>query len=351
MAVDRRLIRRVAEWVTAHPVTAWNNDWGETLQLYGLLQVGQVLSEPRYVDYVREWLLRRLAAGLEVLPAHQVLDGHHYRYGRQMQINGYCGSWGANLIVPHFHTEPQVAAFARRLADYILYEAARTAEGGLKHGGWIETYWVDTLYYSVPGLAMHAAWTGADIYRADAAKQLLCHAGVLQSPSGLFYHCCDQVRGWRSAVLWGRGNGWVLMSGVEWLSWAPPDDPWRVEVEQLMRSLIKALVPLQGKSGLWHTVLDDPSTYEEVSATAMFAFGLARAVQLGLVSPTVQGAVSRAVQALSAYVTSEGAVTGVSGGTDPGDPAHYRQVPVGTYPWGTGAWLLAMAEAIRAGRA
>jgi rhamnogalacturonyl hydrolase YesR len=39
------------------------------------------------------------------------------------------------------------------LCAYIMHDAERTSEGGLKHGGGRETYWLDTLYYSVPVLA------------------------------------------------------------------------------------------------------------------------------------------------------------------------------------------------------
>lgn len=34
----------------------------------------------------------------------------------------------------------------------------------------------------------------------------------------------------------------------------------------------------QSESGLWHTLLDDPSSYVESSATAGFAYGILKAV-------------------------------------------------------------------------
>jgi rhamnogalacturonyl hydrolase YesR len=55
----------------------------------------------------------------------------------------------------------------------------------------------------------------------------------------------------------------------------------------------------------------------------------------------------RAWQGLSQQVDAQGRVIGVSAGTIPGDKARYAARPLGTYPWGSGAFLLAavaMAE-------
>jgi hypothetical protein len=44
------------------------------------------------------------------------------------------------------------------------------------------------------------------------------------------------------------------------------------------------------------------------------------------------------------YVSPAGDFTGVSGGTLPGDAAHYNSIPVGVERFGTGILLLAGAE-------
>ena len=35
----------------------------------------------------------------------------------------------------------------------------------------------------------------------------------------------------------------------------------------------------QGKNGLWHQLLDKEDSYEEITGTAMFVFGIARGVK------------------------------------------------------------------------
>lgn len=42
---------------------------------------------------------------------------------------------------------------------------------------------------------------------------------------------------------------------------------------------------MQDESGLWHTLLDDPNSYLESSATAGFAYGILKAVRKHYVAP------------------------------------------------------------------
>ena len=303
---------RVAAWVMARPTETWNNNWGETLQLYGLLTAGHALGRPAYAAYVRQWLENRLSAGLRVSPPSEPIDADAYRSGAMMYVTGYCGSWGANLIVPAL-PEPGAAALelARRIADYIMHEAVRTADGGLKHSPrpQHETYWVDTMYFSVPGLAFHGRRRGEGRYFAEGARQLRLHAERLRDPAtGLFYHRWDEGSGSVSPELWGRGNGWIAMSAAEWLTHAPADEPNRPYVAELLVRMAESLYRLQTPTGLWRTVLDRPETYEEVSASAMFAFGLARGFRLGILDARAWYSVVRAGRALSGHVADDGAV-------------------------------------------
>ena len=47
---------------------------------------------------------------------------------------------------------------------------------------------------------------------------------------------------------------------------------------------------------------------------------------------------------MQGYVSPDGDFTGVSGGTLPGDAAHYGSIPVGVERFGTGIFLLAGTE-------
>jgi unsaturated rhamnogalacturonyl hydrolase len=58
-------------------------------------------------------------------------------------------------------------------------------------------------------------------------------------------------------------------------------DPVRRMMVSALNRQIAALVELQDpKTGLWHTLLNDPSSYVETSAAAGFAAGIMMGVQM-----------------------------------------------------------------------
>jgi unsaturated rhamnogalacturonyl hydrolase len=124
----------------------------------------------------------------------------------------------------------------------------------------------------------------------------------------------------------------------------PEDDALRRRAVPLLQQQVAALVPLQDRSGLWHTVLDAPSTYLESSCAAAFALAIGKGVRCGVLLPELRPVAARAWQAVQGYVSPGGDFTGVSGGTLPGDAAHYNSIPVGVERFGTGIFLLASAE-------
>jgi rhamnogalacturonyl hydrolase YesR len=161
----------------------------------------------------------------------------------------------------------------------------------------------------------------------------------------------DEETGVHSPCFWGRGNGWVAMSYVEVLKNTPEGAPERPRLVDGYRKLLGALVARQDRqSGLWHTVLDDPSSYGETSATAMIAYSMIEGRRLHLLDVGYDEPIQRAWAALSTQVNNMGQAHGVSGGTGPGDRESYLARPLGVYPWGSGAMLMAaaaMAEAER----
>ncbi|MDE6340058.1 MAG: glycoside hydrolase family 88 protein, partial [Muribaculaceae bacterium] len=90
------------------------------------------------------------------------------------------------------------------------------------------------------------------------------------------------------------------------------------------------LAQLQGIAGFWHQLLDRPETYEETSATAIFAYALAHGVNEGWLEPATFGPVAQlAWEAVSTKINDKGEVEDVCVGTGMGfDPAYYAYRPV-----------------------
>ncbi|MES2463729.1 MAG: glycoside hydrolase family 88 protein, partial [Armatimonadota bacterium] len=116
----------------------------------------------------------------------------------------------------------------------------------------------------------------------------------------------------------------------------------------LVRSQIKALVGLQSSSGMWHQLQDKPDSYLETSCSAMFAFGIARAVNRGWVSAASYGPVAiTGWNAVASRINEEGGIDGTCIGTNyASDAAYYYRRPSRDDFHGHGPVLLAGAEVI-----
>ncbi|VEA02342.1 Rhamnogalacturonides degradation protein RhiN [Salmonella enterica subsp. salamae] len=80
---------------------------------------------------------------------------------------------------------------------------------------------------------------------------------------------------------WARGNSWLTIVIPDFLELLdlPENNAVRRYLVQVLNAQIAALAKCQDESGLWHTLLDDPHSYLEASATAGFAYGILKAVR------------------------------------------------------------------------
>jgi len=105
-----------------------------------------------------------------------------------------------------------------------------------------------------------------------------------------------------------------------------------------------------GTTGLWHQMLDRNDSYLETSASAMFVYGLAHAVNQGWISPTTYGSIAQAGWiGLTTRINQAGQVEGTCVGTTlASDQVYYYHRPTSVYALhGYGPVLLAGAEMIR----
>jgi hypothetical protein len=80
---------------------------------------------------------------------------------------------------------------------------------------------------------------------------------------------------------------------------------------------------------------------------AMISYGLLKLARLQILPNMSRSVGIAACAALNDRDVRNGVVTSVSGGTSPRGIAVYREIPVGSETWGTGAYLLAVSEAAR----
>ncbi|MDP2059271.1 MAG: glycoside hydrolase family 88 protein, partial [Flavobacteriaceae bacterium] len=144
-------------------------------------------------------------------------------------------------------------------------------------------------------------------------------------------------------------NGWAVMTMVELLDVLPADYAGRDRVLDLLKRHIRGLANYQSPKGFWHQLIDKNDSYLETSATAIYAYSIARAINRGYIDDKVYGPmVCLAWNAVATQVNEKGQVEGTCVGTGMGfDPAFYYYRPINVFAaHGYGPVLLAGAEMI-----
>lgn len=263
------------------------------------------------------------------------------------------GAMGAALVKARLaKVGPDMLPLIEHLAAFVSKEQFR-----LDDGPWARrrpqpaSLWADDYYMAVPFMAQMTRLTGDRRYVDDAVRHVLkASPRLFDSQTQLFTHGWHANQPFNPAFYWGRANGWVMMSLVELLDVLPADHPDRPKVLDLFRRHAQGVAALQSPAGLWRNLLDKTDSYEESSATAMFVYSIAHAINEGWISPVSYGAVALAGwNGLSTRISAHGQVLGTCVGTTlAGDNVYYYHRPTsedGSHA--VGAVLMAGSEMIR----
>ncbi len=317
--------------------------WGDAIECDGLLCAARAPGAGEAVGVAEKWFAPKLAVGPR-------LDGWFWFWAAEalpaLKLHAVTGH-GAYL------------EYARRILDHIETTAARTEDGGITPHPPALELWVDVAYFTAPAMALYGRITGEQRHLRLALGQLVVHWKYLaDAPSGLFWHVAYVDKKRHSPCFWARGNSWFSIAATEVL--AQIEGIPRPElfgerphlIEAALAKQLNAIVGLQDKSWLWHTVIDRPDSYLESSASAGFALALGRALRApvrGLDRERAAHCYGRAIGAIAGKINSAGEFTGVSQQTPPGDFEFYNSIEQGTAPFGTGVCLMALSEALAHG--
>jgi unsaturated rhamnogalacturonyl hydrolase len=215
-----------------------------------------------------------------------------------------------------------------------------------------ESLWADDAYMSIPALAEMGRLTKDSKYFDDAVRQALQLSKHLFVPSkGLYTHGLHRHNPNAPRFFWGRATGWIVVALCDLLDVLPKTHPGYAPVKAQLRAVLRGVAEYQsGNSGLWHQMVDRNDSYLETSASAMFVYGLAHAINQGWISPTTYGSIAQAGWiGLTQKIGKEGQVFGTCVGTTlASDQVYYYNRPTSEYAQhGYGPMLLAGAEMIR----
>ncbi|AVM69302.1 glycoside hydrolase 105 family protein [Lachnospiraceae bacterium oral taxon 500] len=319
-------------------------DWPQGVGLYGLFKLIKCLGREEYKDFLYRWFKDNLKAGL--------------------------GSRNINTTAPlltlvevnEFFHDPEFEALCLDWAAWLMNCLPRTEEGGFQHvtsaNG--DRYgvrlnenemWIDTIFMTVLFLNKMGHRYGRADWVAEAEHQVLMHIKYLyDKQTGLFYH------GWTfngrnnfGGIFWCRGNSWFTAGILEYIEAfdGRMNAGLKTFIVDTYKAQVKKLKELQAPSGLWHTVLTDESSYEEVSGSAAIAAGILRGVKTGILSDEYLECAFRAIKAILQNIAADGTVLNVSGGTGMGyDAEHYKNILIAPMAYGQSLTILALVRAI-----
>lgn len=325
-------------------------EWGVTYA--GMLLAGEVMNDSRYTDYAEERLTfvkklykiyrprfeknSELANPIPTVVNPRSLDDAGAMCFSMLKASSY--EWGKEL-------RPIIDVYINHISERQL----RLPDGNFaRNKPFRNSVWLDDLYMSVPALARMGNLTDNPGYMEDAVCQVLRFSEkMFNADKKLFAHGWIAGMKMHPQFYWARANGWAVMAMVELLEVLSPEHKDRPRILQLLQSHIEGLAACQSGDGLWHQLLDRNDSYLETSASAIFVYSIARAINRGYIERTAYAPmVSLAWNALAMQVEANGQIKNTCVGTSLGfDPAYYYYRPVNVYAAHSyGPFLLAGAE-------
>ncbi len=313
-------------------------DWPCGVAYYGICEAARVTGQQEYLDMMKARIDEYIELGLPHWTVNTCSMGH------------------AMLTLHKVTGDNCYKEIAESKIDYLRNHALRFGDSVLQHtvstkNDFPEQCWADTLFMAAFFmLRAGVEWQDADLID-DALNQYYWHIQYLQDPkSGLWYHGYNNIqKNHMSGFYWGRANAWAAYT-MSQVGRVLPECylyPKYMDVAGSLTEQLAALKLLQTENGLWRTILDDPESYEEVSASCGIA-----AAMVARGNPLYIKYINKSVKGVLDNITPEGRVLNVSGGTAVmKDREGYRNISrAWTQGWGQGLALAFLSAVLEAGQ-
>lgn len=278
-------------------------DWPQGIGLYGLLKIAKMQDSEEYCTFLHDWFKENIAQGL---PSRNI--------NTTTPLLTLCE-------LNEIYHDPEFEALCLDWAKWLMECIPRTREGGFQHvtsangdrqGVRLNEseMWIDTLFMTV-----------------------------------LFLNRMDNFGG----VFWCRGNSWFTLGILDYLDMfkGTLNQGVKTFILDTYKAQVRALRDLQGEDGLWHTVLDDSTSYEETSGSAAITAGILKGIRMGILDDSYLPCAKKAIRAILKNIDTDGTVLKVSGGTGMGyDRDHYKNILIAPMAYGQSLTILALVEAL-----
>ncbi len=313
-------------------------DWPCGVGYYGICCAAKATGKEEYLQLLRDRVDELIELGLPTWTVNTCSMGH------------------AMLTLHEWTGDDKYKHIAEEKIEYLTTKALRFADHVLQHtvsakNDFPEQCWADTLFMAAYFmLRAGVAWQDASLID-DALNQYYWHIRYLQDKqTGLWYHGYNNItKDHMSGFFWGRANAWAAYTMSE-VGRVLPECylyPKYMDVAGSLSEQLSELKMLQTENGLWRTILDDPDSYEEVSASAGIA-----AAMVNRGNPLHLKYIQKSIDGVLENISPEGRVLNVSAGTAVmKDRDGYRNISRDwTQGWGQGLALTFLSRVLEMGQ-
>ncbi len=320
-----------------------------------MLELGKLLEDKKYINYsvdTYQFIFNNAPFITEIPEGRNKWNAALGRLLKLEELDD-CGAMGSGLFDVYFYYDKkdEYLAYFNRASNYIINIQDKLDDGTLCRERPVKyTVWADDLYMGIPFIARMGKLTGEKKYFDFAAKQIIQFTDYLWDESKELYHHCWQSDDSTNGVAhWGRANGWVIVAQIELLKHLPNDYPQREKLLSILKQQINGVARYQSESGLWHQILDKEDSYLETSATAMFTYGIAAAVNEGWIPERYISIALNGWDGLKTTITKDGTVKGICVGTgiDSAMKHYYTRPTLDDDIHGIGPVIMAGTEIIK----
>lgn len=311
-------------------------DWFQGVGLYGYYKLYKETADEKYLNILRKYFDNRIDDGLP-----------------KKNVNSMAPML---TLINLVELDEKYDEVCLEWATWLFEKMPRTKVDGFQHitldGDNEGELWDDTLFMSVLFMIKAGLHYNNNAWVEEGIYQFYIHTKYLvDTKTGLWFHGYTSVDNSNFIeALWARGNSWITifipevldyLSNYKWLT----SSTVRFMTETLVRQ-VETLIEYQHESGLWHTLINDRESYLESSATAGFAYGMLKAINMQIIPDIYIEPTLKALNEIMNLIDDQGVLGLVSGGTAMGKDSldFYRNIPLVPKPYGQAMAMLALIE-------
>ncbi len=319
--------------------------------IYGALKASEFLGKGDLTEYCLN-SIKVLSDYYEYMQYDSSLFGESTFLQRGMTLDNLdsIGAMGIGLAERYQRTgDDATLTVLLTLADAAMRNIPRFDDGTYHRE---DTMWADDTFMSIPFLVRMWEIRGEKRYLEECFRQMRGYYQRLYiKDQHIFSHIYFLKLNKPNEIPWGRGNGWVYLTLSDLLFKIAGSSEIKeyqeelIFLQKLYFEFTEGLINYQDEEGMLHQVIDDKTSYQETSCTAMFVIGLCYGVLCKILESKYLDYAKKAMDAiLRKAVTSEGIIKGVCRGSSCSmERRYYKELgTVEDDDHGTGLVLLAM---------